>query len=76
MGYYQKWRVQDFPEGGTNSQSGCDENCMKMKEFGPQGRRPWRPLRSATDQFTGSGGPKISQGRQPIILKIFPQKTV
>ena len=43
-------RIQDFPEGGVNSQSGCAnlfifaENCMKMKEFLPQdGGRPWRP---------------------------------
>ena len=26
------------------------KNCMKMKEFGPPGARPWRPLRSATDK--------------------------
>ena len=44
--YYLQWRIQNFP-GGTNSQRGCAnllfckflaENCIKMKEFGPQGR--------------------------------------
>ena len=40
-----QWRIQDFPQGGANSQSGCAnlffsaENCMKMKEFGPPGVR-------------------------------------
>ena len=41
-----QWRIQDFPKKGANSQSGCAnllfckffaENCMKMKEIGPQG---------------------------------------
>ena len=53
----RQWRIQDFPEGGTNSQSGCTdllfcnffaENCMKMKEFGP--RVPGAPLISATER--------------------------
>ena len=43
-----QWRIQDFPEGGANSQSGCAnlffaENCMKMKEFGPRWGRPRHP---------------------------------
>ena len=44
-----------FPRGGgANSKGGCEKllfgqffpkNCMKLKEFGPQGggARPWRP---------------------------------
>ena len=45
-GMFSQWRIQDFPEGSANSQSGCAnllfcnyfaENCMKMKEFGPRG---------------------------------------
>ena len=53
----KQWRIQDFPEWGANSQSGCAnllfckffvENCMRMKEFGPRGGpRTWRPLGSA-----------------------------
>ena len=40
-----QWRIQDFPQGSANSKSGCAnllfckfvvENCMKMKEFGPE----------------------------------------
>ena len=45
-----------FRGGGDNYQKPiifqfCAENCMEMKEFGPQGdgERPWRPLRSAND---------------------------
>ena len=39
MGCEGQWRVQDFPWGGGNSQSGCanlffSENYMKIKEFG------------------------------------------
>ena len=50
-----QWWIQNFPEGGANSKSGCvtllfcklfAENCMKMKEFGPRGAHvpgvpPW-----------------------------------
>ena len=41
------WRIQVFPEGGANSQSGranqfFAENWMKMKTFGTGGRF-WRP---------------------------------
>ena len=44
-----QWGIQDFLEGGANSQSGCAnlifynflaENCKKMKEFGPRRGRP------------------------------------
>ena len=53
----QQWRVQDFPDGrgGGNFQGGDEnllfgqifpENCMKLKEFGPEGvaRVPDAPL--------------------------------
>ena len=52
-----QWRIQDIPEKGTNSQSGCAnllfynffaENCIKMKEFGTRRGRPsLAPLGSA-----------------------------
>ena len=45
-----QWPIQGFP-GGANPKVllFCNffaENCMKMKEFGPQGEgaRSWRPL--------------------------------
>ena len=43
-------------KGGSHSKGGCEKlifgqffpkNCMKLKEFGPEGARPWRYLRSA-----------------------------
>ena len=40
-----QWRIQDFPRGGAPTPKIAiifhifAENCMKMKEFGPQGRR-------------------------------------
>ena len=46
----QQWRIQDFPEGSVpTSKLGlfCKffaENCMKMKEFGPQGASLVPPL--------------------------------
>ena len=52
MGKHQ-WRIQDFPEeGGANSPGGRQhmtlpyfpENCMKLKEFGPQGVSLVAPL--------------------------------
>ena len=51
IGIYNAVADPGFSSGGANSQSGCvnlfvDENCMKMKEFGPGGR-PWHaPLGS------------------------------
>ena len=51
-----QWRIQDFPLGGGVRQlpkvllffNFVPENCMKMKEFGPQVRHvPGAPLRSA-----------------------------
>ena len=47
-----QWRIQDFPEGGGPTPKSViififfAENCMKMKEFGPQGgaRVPGAPL--------------------------------
>ena len=44
-----RWRIQDFPEGGAPTPKSViifqffAENCMKMKEFGPPGGRPWPP---------------------------------
>ena len=46
-----QWRIQDFPQGGAPTPKSAiifqffAENCMKMKEFGPQGggARPWHP---------------------------------
>ena len=46
-----QWRIQDFPQGGAPTPKNAiifqffAKNCMKMKEFGPQGggARPWRP---------------------------------
>ena len=45
-----QWRIQDFPQGGGPTPKIAiifhifTENCMKMKEFGPQGgARPWLP---------------------------------
>ena len=41
-----------FPQGGANPKGGCEKllfgqffpkNCMKLKEFGPGGARPWCP---------------------------------
>ena len=38
-----QWRIQDFPGGGAPTPKSAiifqffAENCMKMKEFGPQG---------------------------------------
>ena len=51
-----QWQIQDFPGGGRQLPKVdvltyyLTENCMKLKEFGPQGgARPWSsPLRSAT----------------------------
>ena len=57
----EQWRIQDFPEGGTNSQSSIflpfflpAENCMKMNEFGARGGyHLLRPLGSANvDDYT------------------------
>ena len=54
-----QWRIQDFPDGGANTQGGCanlsfgqifPENSMKMKEIGLGTRVPGTsppPLRSA-----------------------------
>ena len=43
-----RWRIQDFPDRGRQPlnfwQKKIAENCMKMKEIGPVGTRPWRPL--------------------------------
>ena len=49
-----QWRIQDFPEEGTPTPRGGGrqhtilpkflKNCMKLKEFGPPGARPSRPL--------------------------------
>ena len=50
-----QWRILDLPdgEGALNSQSGganlllgqiFTEYCIEMKENGPRGARPWRPL--------------------------------
>ena len=57
---YNQWRIQDFPQGGAPTPKIAiifqifAENCMKMKEFGPQGgARPWSPLRSANDNARG-----------------------
>ena len=47
--YSMQWRIQDFPQGGASTPKIAiifqifAENCMKMKEFGPPGARPWRP---------------------------------
>ena len=44
-----QWRIQDFPQGGAPTPKIAiifqifAKNCMKMKEFGPPGGRPWRP---------------------------------
>ena len=52
----QQWRIQDFPEGAAPTPQILlfwkyfAENCMKMKEFGPRGARPWHPLRSTNVQ--------------------------
>ena len=41
--------MQDFPQGGAPTSKIAiifqifAENCMKMKEFGSGGARPWRP---------------------------------
>ena len=57
-----QWRIQDFPEGGAPIPKlglFCNffaENCMKMKEFGPQGgARPRRqpPLNSPMEVDSG-----------------------
>ena len=53
MPSWLQWRIQDFREGGANSQSECPyvlfckffaENCMKMKDFGPGGTSLVPPL--------------------------------
>ena len=45
--------MADTQGGGANSEGGCKKllfghffpkNCMKLKEFGPRGVRPCRPL--------------------------------
>ena len=51
--YCCQWRIQDFPEGGANSQSGCANLlfCRKLHEnerTWTVGRVPGAPLRSAT----------------------------
>ena len=54
----QQWRIQDFPQGGAPTPKIAiifhifTENCMKMKEFGPQGGRASLapPLGSANEQ--------------------------
>ena len=52
--FRNQWQIQDFPDGGRGNPQGqganlsCGqiflENCMKMKEIGPGGPRPWCPL--------------------------------
>ena len=37
---------------------------MKMKEFGPRGARPWRPLRSANDADFSTG---LDSDSEPLI---------
>ena len=46
------WRIQNFPDGSTNSQSGCakrlfctffPKNAWKWKNSDPKGARPWCP---------------------------------
>ena len=57
---YNQWRIQDFPQGGAPTPKIAiifqifAENCMKMKEFGPQGGRASLapPLGSANDNET------------------------
>ena len=54
-----QWRIQDFPQGGAPTPKIAiifhifAENCMKMKEFGPQGGRASLapPLGSANGLF-------------------------
>ena len=48
MKILSQWRIQDFPEGAPTPNVGLfckflEENCMKMKEFGPGGV-PGTPL--------------------------------
>ena len=55
-----QWRIQDFPEGiQLHSKvrqpfiwQFCDENRMKMKEFGPTGRHGSATASYATPKFT------------------------
>ena len=65
----QRQLVEDpgFPRGGgANSPGGrqhtilpnLSKTCMKMKEFGPQGRVPRDPLRSTTDNGIHVSAPK------------------
>ena len=54
---HSQWRIQDFPQGGVPTPNIAiifrifAENCMKMKEFGPQGgcASLVPPLRSPSD---------------------------
>ena len=47
--WQRQWRIQDFPQGGALTPKIAiifqifAKNCMKMKELGPPGGRPWRP---------------------------------
>ena len=65
----KQWRIQDFPEGGANSQSGCANLIFfgrKLHEneriLVPGGARPWRPLRSATVNSLLCGYPDSYSG--------------
>ena len=60
-----QWRIQDFPEVGHQSWGEgrqhtilpkFPKNCMELKEFGPRGARPSRPIRSATAPSTRKAG--------------------
>ena len=75
-----QWRVQDFPEGNTNSRRGCAnllffkivaENCMKMKEFRQRGGIlvPGAYLRSTT-AFVSQYLTNFS--RRSILIFFFP----
>ena len=70
-----QWRIQDFPQGGANSQSGfanllfCKffaENCMGMKEFGP-----WRPPPPTSDLPMP---PMENPGSAPVVIFLFSVK--
>ena len=59
-----QWRIQDFPDGGSQPQRGganllfgqlFRENCMKMKENGPRG----------SANGTASGPLRFCTGRNP-----------
>ena len=47
--HWTQWRIQGFPQGGGPTPKIAiifqifAENCMKMKQFGPPGGRPWCP---------------------------------